>query len=403
MIQLVSKRHRSVPLQNSITKIGKGYPDKLVIFKISASPFWWVRYYTQKRIIKKSSKTDNQKDAIKFAIKFYEDILLRERNLMPIGSSPSFERCSLELLAEQNQKIERGELNKRLNENDKTILKKHLNPFFKGMDIRSISYKHINAYLAECNKTYQLSPGSLKKHTNLLSKILKLAMRENLIERMPMMPSIKLSDSPRGWFSIKEYELLKNKLQELIDKKHAVKRQIITKEMSYLVTFMVNTFLRPSDLKNLRHRNIEVVENEQKYLRITTEKSKTENLPIVSMEYAINIYKDIVNLHGEVKKDNFVFLPHISNRDRAMKIMSSQFNEVLKYADLKNSSSGEPRTLYSLRHTAIMFRLTKGDHIDLLTLARNARTSVDMIERFYAKPLSAEMNVDKLQSMRNKK
>jgi hypothetical protein len=194
---------------------------------------------------------------------------------------------------------------------------------------------------------------------------------------------------------------------------------------------MVNTFLRPSDLKNLRHRNIEVVENEQKYLRITTEKSKTENLPIVSMEYAINIYKDIVNLSDGVKKDDFVFLPHISNRDRAMKIMSSQFNEVLKYADLKNSSSGEPRTLmkimssqfnevlkyadlknsssgeprtlYSLRHTAIMFRLTKGDHIDLLTLARNARTSVDMIERFYAKPLSAEMNVDKLQSMRSKK
>ena len=403
MIKLTTNRHRTVPLQDSITRIGKGYPDKLVIFKISASPFWWVRYYTQKRIIKKSTKTDNQKVAINFAIKFYEDILLRERNLMPIGSSPSFERCSLELLSEQKQKIDRGELNKKLNANDETILKKHLNPFFKGMDIRTISYKHINVYLAECNKNHNLSPGSLKKHTNLLSKILKLAMRENLIDRMPMMPSIKLSDSPRGWFSIKEYELLKNKLQELIDKKYAVKRQIITKEMSYLVTFMVNTFLRPSDLKNLRHRNIEVVENEQKYLRITTEKSKTENLPIVSMEYAINIYKDIVNLHGEVKKDNFVFLPHISNRDRAMKIMSSQFNEVLKYADLKNSSSGEPRTLYSLRHTAIMFRLTKGDHIDLLTLARNARTSVDMIERFYAKPLSAEMNVDKLQSMRVKR
>jgi integrase len=403
MIQSVSNRHRSVPLQNTITKIGKGYPDKLVIFKITASPFWWVRYYTQKRIIKKSTKTENQKDAVKFAIKFYEDILLRERNLMPIGSSPSFERCSQELLAEQNQKIERGELNKKLNENDKTILKKHLNPFFKGMDIRGISYKHINAYLAECNKTHHLSPGSLKKHTNLLSKILKLAMRENLIDRMPMMPSIKLSDSPRGWFSIKEYDELRKKLQELIDKGVVVRGQQITKELSYLVTFMVNTFLRPSDLKNLRHRNIEVVENEQKYLRITTEQSKTENLPIVSMEFAINIYKDILNLRIESKKDDYVFFPNISNRDRAMKIMSSQFNEVLKYADLKNSSSGEPRTLYSLRHTAIMLRLTKGDHIDLLTLARNARTSVDMIERFYAKPLSAEMNVDKLQSMRSKK
>jgi integrase len=228
-------------------------------------------------------------------------------------------------------------------------------------------------------------------------------MRENLIDRMPMMPSIKLSDSPRGWFSIKEYDELRKKLQELIDKGVVVRGQQITKELSYLVTFMVNTFLRPSDLKNLRHRNIEVVENEQKYLRITTEQSKTENLPIVSMEFAINIYKDILNLRTESKKDDYVFFPNISNRDRAMKIMSSQFNEVLQYADLKNSSSGEPRTLYSLRHTAIMLRLTKGDHIDLLTLARNARTSVDMIERFYAKPLSAEMNVDKLQSMRSKK
>jgi hypothetical protein len=50
-----------------------------------------------------------------------------------------------------------------------------------------------------------------------------------------------------------------------------------------------------------------------------------------------------------------------------------------------------------------MFRLTKGGDIDLLTLARNARTSVDMIERFYARPLQAEMNVDKIQSMRKSK
>jgi hypothetical protein len=44
-----------------------------------------------------------------------------------------------------------------------------------------------------------------------------------------------------------------------------------------------------------------------------------------------------------------------------------------------------------------------GESIDLLTLARNARTSVGMIERFYAKPLEGEMNVDKIQSMRSNK
>ena len=61
---------------------------------------------------------------------------------------------------------------------------------------------------------------------------------------------------------------------------------------------------------------------------------------------------------------------------------------------------GRKRTLYSLRHTAIMYRLLYGQGIDTLTLARNARTSVQMIERFYASSLTGEMNVGMLQSKR---
>jgi hypothetical protein len=60
----------------------------------------------------------------------------------------------------------------------------------------------------------------------------------------------------------------------------------------------------------------------------------------------------------------------------------------------------EKRSLYSLRHTAITFRLLYGRGIDLLTLARNARTSVEMIERFYSSNLTAEMNIELLQSKR---
>ena len=41
------------------------------------------------------------------------------------------------------------------------------------------------------------------------------------------------------------------------------------------------------------------------------------------------------------------------------------------------------RSVYSLRHTAISFRLLMGD-VDAYTLARNARTSTEVIERFYA-------------------
>ena len=81
--------------------------------------------------------------------------------------------------------------------------------------------------------------------------------------------------------------------------------------------------------------------------------------------------------------------------------MGRQFDYIVRAAGLKTSPTGEERTLYSLRHTAIMFRLTMGD-LDLLTLARNARTSVEMIERFYANHLTPEMNVAKIHSMRSK-
>ena len=122
------------------------------------------------------------------------------------------------------------------------------------------------------------------------------------------------------------------------------------------------------------------------------------------MEAAVRIYADLCKVQKHLGrpcgKDDYVFYPHLPNREFALQTMRRQFDAVLDRAGLKKAATGEPRTLYSLRHTAIMFRLTLGESIDLLTLARNARTSVEMIERFYAKPLQAEMNVDKIQSMR---
>ena len=50
--------------------------------------------------------------------------------------------------------------------------------------------------------------------------------------------------------------------------------------------------------------------------------------------------------------------------------------------------------LYSLRHTAICMRLVNSHgQVNIYTLAKNAGTSVDQIERFYARhlPMTPEM------------
>lgn len=404
-IKTIRKTSGTVPIPETITKIGKGFPDKLVIFKIPSSRYWWVRYYTEGKVLKKSTKTEDKRRGIEFGKKFYEQILIRQHNLLPLGSSPSFERVSRLLLTEQEQLIERGERSPKMNINDKQKLEKDILPFFKGMNVKDVTYKHLDNYITQLRQR-KLKPPTIKSHLSLIHKILSLSQRENLIDRLPSFPKVKRKDSPRGWFNNDEYKLLLKTVKQCIDEKTIIRSHQITDEMRLLITFMVNSFLRPSDIKNLRHRNIQVIEKEHKYLRIQTDNSKTVNTPIVTMENCVGIYKDLLEFQKESKrgigKEDFVFFPHLPNRDFTLQTMRRQFDYILDRCEMKTTSNGDPRTLYSLRHTSIMFRLTMGESIDLLTLSRNCRTSVGMIERFYGKPLEGEMNIGKIQSSKYK-
>jgi hypothetical protein len=57
-------------------------------------------------------------------------------------------------------------------------------------------------------------------------------------------------------------------------------------------------------------------------------------------------------------------------------------NAILDELDLKTDREGNARTAYSLRHTYICLRLMEG--ADIYQIAKNCRTSVEMIEKFYA-------------------
>ena len=49
---------------------------------------------------------------------------------------------------------------------------------------------------------------------------------------------------------------------------------------------------------------------------------------------------------------------------------------------MKQDRDGNQRTAYSLRHTYICFHLMEG--ADIYQIAKNCRTSVEMIEKYYA-------------------
>jgi integrase len=66
------------------------------------------------------------------------------------------------------------------------------------------------------------------------------------------------------------------------------------------------------------------------------------------------------------------------------------FNGILRRSKLKVDREGNPRTAYSLRHTYICMRLMEG--ADVYQIAKNCRTSIEMIQKFYASYILASID-----------
>jgi integrase len=177
--------------------------------------------------------------------------------------------------------------------------------------------------------------------------------------------------------------------------------------MAWAIRFMVNSFVRPGDIRQLKHKHVQVVRSESTYLRLTLPETKKHDTPVVTLRPAVQVY-EVALARAQAKglggPDDYVFLPGETDRVYALAVLGFWFKWVMREAGVATVDVlGRDRTLYCLRHTSIMFRLLYGQGIDMLTLARNARTSVQMIERFYASALDGEMNVAMLQSRRSQK
>ena len=118
------------------------------------------------------------------------------------------------------------------------------------------------------------------------------------------------------------------------------------------------------------------------------------------MKTAVAVYERLRKRHAEnglCRLDDFVFFPEYENREYALQTMRRQFEHILNVAELKFDRNDNPRTIYSLRHTALMFRLLKSKNIDIFMLARNALTSVNQLERFYLSHAESRMKIENLQ------
>jgi site-specific recombinase XerD len=359
---------------------------------------WWQNGYK-----KRSTKTEDKRKALASAREFYDDLRIK-RNIAAVPQLSAFQIVANDLIKEDQGRVDRGEASKRLVTDQQYILKADLLKFFGATELKDITYQKINDYIDYLKTRGRKPVGSntIKRHFVLLSKILKQAHKLQMIQTMPWFPTIKTLDNPREWFSPKEYQTLRKAVAMTIKEKTIVRSHPVTDEMRYLITMMVNCFFRTSDLPILKNQDISA---EKGHLLVTL-KSKVKTQQIISMPDAVHVFKELTDFNrakGFGKKDDYVFFPALKNRKFAMQTMRRLFDAILEKGNLKKSSDGKARTLMSLRHTSISFRFLNSVNPDVFLIAQNARTSVDMIQRFYASKLTPQMNIEKLQSMKKSK
>jgi len=262
-----------VPIPASVHSI-RGYPNKLIIFRVAASPFWWCRCWHEGRHHKRSTKTELKRQAIGFAKQFFSQLVSAQLEIVCRSKRhppSSFIALAKAVMKEDTLKAERGELSLRYVRCQQQRIEGVLFAAFGERDITEIDYAAMDELRTDLFRR-GLSNSTIRLHFASLNKVIAYAQRVGVIASPPIKPRVKQIDNARGYFELREYQQLRRACRRLLGTSHtitqvndgvkaagqALRRVTITEDLLYLIPFMVYSFIRPTDLKNIQHKHVEV-------------------------------------------------------------------------------------------------------------------------------------------------
>jgi integrase len=311
-------------------------------------------------------------------------------------------------------------------------LRLHLIPFFGDLGV-----SEVNAATAQEYRVYRITgrmPGeedtpnksaapahkpparsTLHDEIVTLRLVLKTAVRNGWLSHLPdLSPPYKTSGKivHRPWFSPAEYKQLYEATREYARASQDKYYKWNAEQVHDYVLFMANTGLRPDEAKakNLEHRDVSVVTDRatgERILEIEVRGKRGVGY-CKSMPSAVRPYQRLLGrakpMMPSHRKD-----PEQTGTEFKLKYPEPTdavfpgnhiklFNGVLRRAKLKLDRDGQRRTAYSLRHTYICMRLMEG--ADIYQIAKNCRTSVEMIEKFYAAHIKTTLDAASINIMR---
>ncbi len=362
----------------------------MAIIKIDRSPYWYIRLWDSvaKKYVVRSSRETTRLEATEVAFEFSDTYRSKLNSDHAKVKATSFEHYAKKLMAMQKgqSKWSEGD-NKLLNRSKDGLI-----CYFGKHDVTKITTGMVRDYLTHLdqNRKKHLAHSTKSKHVIIIRKVLTIAVEDGLLNVLPVMPKIKTVDTPRHTFTDREYKRFMKAALECAKRRDKVRGVQITGHHVRMFRFVVHSFLRPTEgeLFGLKHKDVQVM-TDPVHLELNVRSGKTGKRTSVTMKLAVVIYKGDRNPFDpqEPDRNDFVWMPEYPNRTTAINTARRLFNHILEEADLVD----EDRKLspYSLRHYAIQARLrsSKGK-VNPYSLAKNAGTSVDQLERFYLKNMA---------------
>lgn len=378
------------------------FDGKLQLYKRKSSPYWQGSTSLASKQWRVTTKEDDLARAVDVATDWYRT--LRERfaagRIRPLRR---FREVAAAFVHEYETLL-RHERNPQYVKSHSDTIRLYLNPFFGDKPIDTITSATVMGFRVwRCRLALEkhgkpAASQTLKKDIVTLRMILKLAERNGWIDVVPdcsePFPKRELP-SHRAWFSPEEYAQLCRATWAYVQNPPPGAHEDLCRQLHDYVVFMANTGLRPDEASRLEFRDV-AIDNEEweEPILVLDVRGKRGVGYCKSMPGAVRAYRRLLERHKAANGGN------VMPNDRLFPLNHRNlFNRLLIEQSLKIDREGRPRSAYSLRHTYICLRLLHGANI--FQLAMNCRTSVVMMEKYYARHISTAIDTARLNVARH--
>jgi integrase len=433
---------------------------KVQVYKRDDSPFWQCAASIDGTQYRASTKRDLLSQAEEFAEDWYLELRGKFRaGLLGVAPKKKIEKTFREAAAQflkEYEVITEFQRSPAWVKGHRLRLDLHLLPYFGDMGLSEINAGTVQEYRlwraamakkraedaaetaarkkAELGKKYKgrdpeeigkvkpPSRSTLHDEVVTLRLALKTAIRHEWLKHLPdLSPPYKTQGKivHRPWFTLEEYKKLYKASGDYARRPGHERYRWDTEQVHDYILFLGNTGLRPDEALNLQFRDVKMVKDEdsgQLILEIEVRGKRGVGF-CKSMPGGVKVFQRLLNRpkweaqgRAPSSKKERAAAAALPPKEPVLPQPTDLlfpgehkriFNGILGRAGLKYDRDGNRRTAYSLRHTYICLRLLDG--ADIYQVAKNCRTSVEMIQKFYAAHLKNTLDASNINKRKPRK